>query len=129
MHAWWSELRSRALLPAMEPAPGTVEVLHAVAGGPSSGPCDSGRFLLGVRGGRTPSKNLPESQGPRERPTRTACTVISAVGDLTAPVKIYLQVVVQIHRNEHEFPFNDPVCGFAPAAPAAARARGARPRP
>ena len=52
MHAWWSELRSRApvaLLPAIEPAPGTVEVLHAVAGGSSSGPCDSGLFFLGVR--------------------------------------------------------------------------------
>jgi len=28
--------------------------------------------------------------------------------DLTAPVKIYLQVVVQIHRNEHEFPLMIP---------------------
>ena len=33
MHAWWSELRSRALLPAIEAAPRTVEALHAVLGG------------------------------------------------------------------------------------------------
>ena len=43
------ENSGHALLPAIEPAPGTVEVLHAVAGGSSSGPCDSGLFFLGVR--------------------------------------------------------------------------------
>ncbi len=68
------ENSGHALLPAIEPAPGTVEALHAVAGGPSSGPCDSGLFFLGVRPGRTPRKNSPESQGPRERPSATACS-------------------------------------------------------
>ena len=70
MHAWWSELRSRALLRRSEPAPGTVEVLHAVAGGSSSGPWNSGRFFLGVREGRTPRKNLPAVSRAHSDPVR-----------------------------------------------------------
>ena len=72
MHAWWSELRSRALRTAIEATPGTVEVLHAVRIWPSRGPCDSGPFLLGVRSGRTPSKNSPAVSRPHSGQTRTA---------------------------------------------------------
>ena len=46
MHAWWSELRSRALLPAIEPAPGTVEALHAVLGGPHLVPATRDYFCV-----------------------------------------------------------------------------------
>jgi hypothetical protein len=63
MHAWWSELRSRAA-PAGLPAPGTVE--HAARG---PGVLEqrlllTGRFFRGVQGPSRPRKNLPESQGP-----------------------------------------------------------------
>ena len=80
MHAWWSELWSRALLPAIEPTPGTVKALHVVHIWPSHGPCDSGPFLLGVRSGRTPRKNSPESQGPDEGPPATACSTSTVPG-------------------------------------------------
>ena len=57
---------------AIEATPGTVEVLHAVA-------------------------------GTGFRPSCDRVQLISAVWDLTAPVKIYIIIIVQIHRNEHEF--------------------------
>ena len=61
MHAWWSELRSRALLPAIEPTPGTVEALHAVLGGPHLVPGTWGDFSavsdpVGHRGKISPSR-------------------------------------------------------------------------
>ena len=62
------------MLPAIEPAPGTVEALHAVRIWPSRGPCDSGPFSLGVRSGRTPRKNSPAVSRPHSGQTRTACT-------------------------------------------------------
>ena len=40
--------------------------LHAVRVWPECGRLTAGLFLLGVRPDRTPSKNGPESQGPRE---------------------------------------------------------------
>ena len=37
------------------------------------------------------------------RPDADRVQLISAVWDLTAPVKIYIIIIVHIHRNEHEF--------------------------
>eukprot|EP01043_Picozoa_sp_COSAG02_P006374 COSAG02_NODE_181_length_30783_cov_53.060520_1_plen_87_part_00 len=49
--------------------------------GSESGPCDSGRFLLGVRSAdRTPSKNLPESHRTREGHPATACSTSTVPG-------------------------------------------------
>ena len=64
MHAWWSELRSRAA-PAGLPAPGTVE--HAARG---PGVLEqrlllTGRFFRGVQGPSRPRKNLPEARRAR----------------------------------------------------------------
>ena len=102
MHAWWSEVRSRAAA-AIEAAPGTVE--HAARG---PGVLEkrlllTGRFFRGVQGPSRPRKNLPGSQGP-ETSTCEPDSGTAARVDLTAPVKIYIIIIVQIHRNEHEFP-------------------------
>ena len=82
----------------------------------------TGRFFPGVQAGSTAGKNLPSSRGGRAAP-HEARAGPAAPGrparDLTAPVKIYLQVVVQIHRNEHEFLLMIP-CGRRPAARARA---------
>ena len=61
--------------------------LHAVSRGAASGRCDSGRFLLGVRPDRTPSKNGPESQGPREGQMRTACSTSTVPGVASIAVR------------------------------------------
>ena len=112
MHAWWSELRSRALLRRSEPAPGTVEVLHAVAGGSSFGPRNSGRFFRGVRRGRTPRTKLPAVSRAHSDPRSCdRVQLISAVWDLTAPVKIYIIIIVHMCRNEHEFSCVKSLCG------------------
>ena len=49
MHAWWSEVRSRALLRRSEAAPGTVGSWNSPLGSPECGRCTSGRFFPGVR--------------------------------------------------------------------------------
>ena len=102
MHAWWSELRSRAAA-AIEAAPGTVE--HAARG---PGVLEkrlllTGRFFRGAQGPSRPRKNLPEGRRARMS-TCEARSGTAARVDLTAPVKIYIIIIVQIHRNEHEFP-------------------------
>ena len=72
MHAWWSELRSRALLPAIEAAPGTVEALHAVLGGPHLVPGTWGDFSavsdpVGHRGKISPSRRGRGNTGTQYR--------------------------------------------------------------
>ncbi len=54
--------------------------LHAVRVWPECGRLTAGPFLLGVRPDRTPSKNGPESQGPREGQMRTACSASTVPG-------------------------------------------------
>ena len=88
---------------AIEAAPGTVE--HAARG---PGVLEkrlllTGRFFRGVQGPSRPRKNLPEGRRARMS-TCEARSGTAARVDLTAPVKIYIIIIVQIHRNEHEFP-------------------------
>jgi hypothetical protein len=54
--------------------------LHAVRVWPECGRLTAGPFFLGVRPDRTPSKNGPESQGPREGQMRTACSASTVPG-------------------------------------------------
>ena len=87
---------------AIEAAPGTVE--HAARG---PGVLEqrlllTGRFFRGVQGPSRPRKNLPEARRARMS-TCEARSGTAARVDLTAPVKIYIIIIVQMHRNEHEF--------------------------
>ncbi len=47
---------------------------------PECGGLTARLFLLGVRHDRTPSKNGPESQGPRDGQMRTACSTSTVPG-------------------------------------------------
>ena len=87
---------------AIEAAPGTVE--HAARG---PGVLEqrlllTGRFFRGVQGPSRPRKNLPEARRARMS-TCEARSGTAARVDLAAPVKIYIIIIVHIHRNEHEF--------------------------
>jgi hypothetical protein len=62
----------------------------------------TGRFFRGVQGPSRPRKNLPEARRARMS-TCEARSGTAARVDLTAPVKIYIIIIVHIHRNEHEF--------------------------
>eukprot|EP01043_Picozoa_sp_COSAG02_P024922 COSAG02_NODE_1381_length_12972_cov_75.630700_9_plen_81_part_00 len=77
MHGGQNSGRAR-LEQRSEPAPGTVEVLHAVAEGRSRGPCDSGRFFPTVSTGPTVGKNLPAVSRAHSDPVgltfRNTCT-------------------------------------------------------
>ena len=61
--------------------------LHAVRVWPECGRLTAGLFLLGVRHDRTPSKNGPESQGPREGQMRTACSTSTVPGVASIAVR------------------------------------------
>jgi hypothetical protein len=55
---------------------------------------------------RSPVARAAAAIGSRTRYRGSAARglqLISAVWDLTAPVKIYIIIIVHIHRNEHEF--------------------------
>ena len=60
---------------------------NAVRVWPECGRLTAGLFLLGVRPDRTPSKNGPESQGPREGQMRTACSTSTVPGVASIAVR------------------------------------------
>ena len=104
-----SQNSGRAAAAAIEAAPGTVE--HAARG---PGVLEQrlllmGRFFRGVQAPSRPRKNLPEARRARMSTCEARCGTAARV-DLTAPVKIYIIIIVHIHRNEHEFPLIIP-CG------------------
>ena len=111
---------------AIEAAPGTVE--HAARG---PGVLEqrlllTGRFFRGVQGPSRPRKNLPEARRARMS-TCEARSGTAARVDLTAPVKIYIIIIVQMHRNEHEFYCDNSLCRSRARARRANRKRLRRP--
>ena len=61
----------------------------------------------------------PRGQPSSFRPSCDRVQLISAVWDLTSPVKIYIIIIVHIHTNEHEFYCVD--CSWARRRPARGR--------
>ena len=74
------------------------------------------------RAGSETGEKSPRVAGTRCGPPRHRVHLISAVWDLTAPLKIYIIIIVHIHRNEHEFYCVKSLCA-ARRRPAAVRGR------
>jgi hypothetical protein len=66
-------------------------------------PVRLGNIFAGCPVGSDTQQKCSRVAGTGCGPPRHRVQLISAVWDLTSPVKIYIIIIVHIHRNEHEF--------------------------